>query len=354
MPSAVAALPLPLTSPDFPSLVDSSSNAAANSIVGADFAALLFGQLAGGIETAQLLTPTEPVAAVTAETLIAPTDPALLLSSMGIAVPAAMTNRLAEGSQLASDTALLTPRDASEALAASMRTEIGQKAGASSEQKAAELSSRITPAVTVPTGNNPLVLETPAKLAGFEQKLAESTQVLAEPLTATVQPGNATQLGVNASAARPASSEQLQIEAPLKHQTWPTEFGQKIVWMTAQDKQSAQITLNPPQLGPIEISLNVKNDQATAVFMSANADVRAVIESAMPRLREMLESVGVQLGQTNVSAESFRQSADGSGEGRNRAGNELRNGGEIAGQDSAERIAGTASIRGNGLIDTFA
>ncbi len=48
MPSAVAALPLPIQSPDFASLVDSSANAAANSIVGADFAALLFGQLSGG------------------------------------------------------------------------------------------------------------------------------------------------------------------------------------------------------------------------------------------------------------------------------------------------------------------
>jgi flagellar hook-length control protein FliK len=352
MPSAVAALPLPIQSPDFASLVDSSANAAANSIVGADFAALLFSQLSGGIEADQLLPPTEPLAGVTPEILTTPTDPALLLASMGIAVPPAMASRLAEGVQLESDTGLVTPQGSGEVVALS--TEIGGKAGASSEQTPTDLFSRITQAATVPTTNNLPALETPAKLAGFEQKLAESTQVLAEPATATVQPGNATQLGMNASPARTASSEQMHIETPLKNQAWPAEFGQKIVWMTTQDKQSAQITLNPPQLGPIEISLNVKNDQATAVFVSANAEVRAVIESAMPRLREMLEGAGVQLGQTNVSAESFRQSSDGSGQGGNRAGNGRGDGSGNAGQESAGKITGTAIKRGNGLVDTFA
>ncbi|MBK8523041.1 MAG: flagellar hook-length control protein FliK [Betaproteobacteria bacterium] len=254
--------------------------------------------------------------------------------------------------QLESDTGLVTPQGSGEVVALS--TEIGGKAGASSEQTPTDLFSRITQAATVPTTNNLPALETPAKLAGFEQKLAESTQVLAEPATATVQPGNATQLGMNASPARTASSEQMHIETPLKNQAWPAEFGQKIVWMTTQDKQSAQITLNPPQLGPIEISLNVKNDQATAVFVSANAEVRAVIESAMPRLREMLEGAGVQLGQTNVSAESFRQSSDGSGQGGNRAGNGRGDGSGNAGQESAGKITGTAIKRGNGLVDTFA
>ena len=44
--------------------------------------------------------------------------------------------------------------------------------------------------------------------------------------------------------------------------------------------------LNPPQLGPIEISLHVKAIKATAVFSSANADVREAIETALPRLRK--------------------------------------------------------------------
>ncbi len=230
---------------------------------------------------------------------------------MGIAVPPAMASRLAEGVQLESDTGLVTPQGSGEVVALS--TEIGGKAGASSEQTPTDLFSRITQ--PQPFRQQIICRRSkpkPAKLAGFERKACRiDTGCWPNRLTATVQPGNATQLGMNASPARTASSEQMHIETPLKNQAWPAEFGQKIVWMTTQDKQSAQITLNPPQLGPIEISLNVKNDQATAVFVSANAEVRAVIESAMPRLREMLEGAGVQLGQTNVSAESFRQSADG-------------------------------------------
>ncbi|MFA7279775.1 MAG: flagellar hook-length control protein FliK [Sterolibacterium sp.] len=356
MPSAIAALPLPIKSQDFPSLADGSAAAANDSIVAADFAALLLGQLAGGIDTSQLTTATEQIvnvaADVTAETLTTPTDPALLLASMGIAVPAAMADRLAESGQRPVDSALLTPQDMDQALP--VTAELSQKPGASGDQSAADLFSRINNSGAAQAASTQPLAETPAKLAGFEQKLAESTQALAEPVSTTAQPGNATQLGVNAATARHAGSEHLQIDTPLKSQAWPTELGQKIVWLTGQDKQSAQITLNPPQLGPIEISLNVKNDQATALFMSANADVRAAIESAMPRLREMLDGVGVQLGQTNVSAESFRQSADSNAQERNRAGSERGSSGEPAGQGSVEAMAGTAIKRGNGLVDTFA
>lgn len=352
MPSAVAALPLPIKSPDFASLAEGSSAAAGDSIAAGDFAALLLGQLAGNIDTSQLAVAAEQTVDVAAETLTTPTDPALLLASMGIAVPAAMANRLAESSQRPVDSALLMPQSSDHALA--VTADAGLKAGAASDQPAADLLSRINNGNPAQTVSTPLLAEVPAKLAGFEQKLAESTQSLAELQTTAPHPGNATQLGVNAATARQAGSEHLQIETPLKSQAWAGEFGQKIVWMTAQDKQSAQITLNPPQLGPIEISLNVKNDQATALFMSANADVRAAIESAMPRLREMLEGAGIQLGQTNVSAESFRQSADGSDQDRNRSGNGNGQSGELAGQGGVEGVAGTAVKRGNGLVDTFA
>jgi flagellar hook-length control protein FliK len=362
MPSAVAALSLPIKSPDFPSLVDGSAAAAGDSIVAADFAALLLGQMAGNADTGQLALATEQsldIAAETLTTLASPTDPALLLASMGIAVPADMASRLAGSSQRPVDaSAPLLPQEAERGLPAGL--EIAQKAAGANDKPATDLLSRsnnggLPPALNPSAAaSTPVLIEGPAKLAGFEQKLAESTQALAETVSATAQPGNATQLGVNAAATRQAASEHLQIDTPLKSQAWPTELGQKIVWLTAQDKQSAQITLNPPQLGPIEISLNVKNDQATALFMSANADVRAAIEAAMPRLREMLEGVGVQLGQTNVSAESFRQSAGDNSQERNRAGNDRSGSGEMTGQGNTEAIAGTTIKRGNGLVDTFA
>ena len=55
--------------------------------------------------------------------------------------------------------------------------------------------------------------------------------------------------------------------------------------------------------------MNIDKGHATAAFVSANAEVRDALESALPRLREMFASAGIALGQTSVSAESFSQQA---------------------------------------------
>lgn len=148
----------------------------------------------------------------------------------------------------------------------------------------------------------------------------------------------------------------LAISTHIRDQNWAQDFTQKISWLANNDKQSAQITLNPDQMGPIEISLNIDKGSATATFVSANAEVRDAIETAMPRLREMFASAGIDLGQTNVSAESFRQQA-GSGEGSANRG-EPRKDVEnvILGTESAlsPRMRTFASQRGNGMVDIFA
>ena len=144
------------------------------------------------------------------------------------------------------------------------------------------------------------------------------------------------------------------IPSPLRDPHWNNDFAQKIVWLASNQKQAAELTLNPPNMGSIEVSLRIDNDQATATFVSSNADVRESIESALPRLREMLAGVGISLGQANVSAESFRQA---SGQGQ-------ENPGASPGTSDNAILAGvprdmTDSVRqltasGRGLVDLFA
>jgi flagellar hook-length control protein FliK len=88
---------------------------------------------------------------------------------------------------------------------------------------------------------------------------------------------------------------------------WDQALGQKIVWMVGGSEQSASLTLNPPDLGPLQVVLRVTNDQANATFIAAQPEVRLAIEAAMPKLREMMSDAGIQLGQTNVSADSSGQ-----------------------------------------------
>ncbi|MBK1679978.1 flagellar hook-length control protein FliK [Rhodocyclus tenuis] len=142
------------------------------------------------------------------------------------------------------------------------------------------------------------------------------------------------------------------VATPVRDRAWGADFAQKVVWLASNDKQSAQLTLNPPQMGPIEISLNLSKDGATAVFVSPNAEVRDAIETALPKLREMLAGVGIELGQANVSSESFRQQTapdEGSG-GTTR----WRDDTAILAADTRGSARSTGSQSGLGLVDTFA
>jgi flagellar hook-length control protein FliK len=88
---------------------------------------------------------------------------------------------------------------------------------------------------------------------------------------------------------------------------WGQALGDKVVWMAAGGQQTATLTLTPPNLGPLHIELKISNDQATASFFSTHPDVRHALEAAFPRLREMMNDAGIQLGQATVSADTPQQ-----------------------------------------------
>lgn len=83
---------------------------------------------------------------------------------------------------------------------------------------------------------------------------------------------------------------------------WNQAIGQKVVWMAKNEQMSASLSLNPPDLGPMKVVISVSDNIATANFVSAHPDVRQALETALPRLREMLGEAGIQLGQAHVGA----------------------------------------------------
>ena len=144
------------------------------------------------------------------------------------------------------------------------------------------------------------------------------------------------------------------ISSPLHSKAWPEQFGEKIVWMAKNDHQSDQISINPPQLGPMQITLHLNGDQANAIFASPHAEVRQAIEAAMPQLREMLQSAGITLGDTNVGANMAQQNQSNpfSASNRNQSGHE--NAILPANEDPVSAVIGEIVHRGNGLVDLFA
>ncbi len=90
---------------------------------------------------------------------------------------------------------------------------------------------------------------------------------------------------------------------------WQDGFGQQVIDMITRGEQQVDLQLNPVELGPLSISLNLNDGNTQAQFQSSHASVRAAVEQALPQLREALASQGISLGQASVSDESARQAS---------------------------------------------
>jgi len=187
------------------------------------------------------------------------------------------------------------------------------------------------------------------------QRLPEAEPLLqAAPL---LQMSNLSIASASPAASASASATQnLKLDIPIGAPGWNGELAQKVVWMATQNQQVAELRLNPPHLGPVEVMLTLGNDQgaqASIQFASPHLATREAIESALPRLREMLADGGIALGNVTVGAHSFQQQAEAGRQDHALVKQPV---------DITQTSAGLAGrptltlIRGgrNGLVDTFA
>ncbi|MEI7429534.1 MAG: flagellar hook-length control protein FliK [Betaproteobacteria bacterium] len=315
---------------------------------GQDFASLLLGQLLPVVTEKPLEGTSETVSSetTTSQPDTSAADTSNLLAALGIlpseVKPAANVEVSSTSVSNTSDktspdklTALQTQPFQSNQIAstASTNTVATNVVTAEPNDKAAKFA---VPAAIFPTVENILPKNTPAD---------PSTN--APPVISTMANGS-----LNALTASHGTT--VAIQTPIREQNWANDFSQKVVWLATADKQSAQITLNPPQMGPIEISLSMDKGNATATFVSPNSEVRDAIETALPRLREMFASAGIELGQTNVSSESFNQQS-GNGEGKSGAPKSTNdNAILVTNSTTSLPIQAFNTQRGNGLVNTFA
>jgi flagellar hook-length control protein FliK len=134
---------------------------------------------------------------------------------------------------------------------------------------------------------------------------------------------------------------------------WDQAISQKVVWMLGAQEQSATLTLNPPDLGPLQVVIHVRNDQADTTFISDNAEVRQALQDGMDNLRNKMSESGIQLGQANVNSggqlqQQFQQ-----------AQQQARSDASLSKDSSATSVEQVNSAKvmvrsANGLVDTFA
>ncbi len=149
-----------------------------------------------------------------------------------------------------------------------------------------------------------------------------------------------------------AEAQQIRVATPFNQTGWAQEVEQKLAWVVTNSRQQADLVLNPPELGRIEVSVVVKGDEVSASFASPHQAVREAIEESLVRLRENLADAGINLGQTHVGRESSRDAAFARPEAWEGTGRQAG-----TGSGEAERPLGNTlwqPARSRGLVDVFA
>lgn len=133
---------------------------------------------------------------------------------------------------------------------------------------------------------------------------------------------------------------------------WDQAISQKVVWMVGAGQQSATLTLNPPDLGPLQVVIHIHNDQADTTFISNNAEVRQALQDGMSNLRDKMSESGLQLGQANVSSGQQSQQQFQQASQQNSLDSKSNNHGTSPSEvnASSQHVVRVA----NGLVDTFA
>ena len=152
---------------------------------------------------------------------------------------------------------------------------------------------------------------------------------------------------VGLGTATQAAATQTQM-APLSlgQNAWESNLGSRLQMMVGQNIQTAEIRLDPPELGALEVKIKVSNDVASVSITAANASVREALETAVPKLREMFAESGVSLGDVNVRQESFTQQQNEEGRGGFAQGDETDLG------DESTTV--TRKIVSDSLLDIYA
>jgi len=92
----------------------------------------------------------------------------------------------------------------------------------------------------------------------------------------------------------------MTVDVPVGRPDWGKAVGERIQWLLGKEVQQAELKLNPPHLGPLEVRISLQHDQANVSFLAAHAPTREALEASLPRLREMFGDANFNLVNVDV------------------------------------------------------
>jgi len=173
---------------------------------------------------------------------------------------------------------------------------------------------------------------------------ATAQRVLASDLAldTTNQNISINNIGNNLRTPQVDSVNVVELKPPVSSPDWGPALNQRITWMVANSLQNANITVNPPNLGPLEINIQTDQNKTNVQFIVTSSEVRQAIQDSIPALSKMFENSGLQLGQADINSRSYNQN-------RENAKTDI----QIKNIEALSNQVDAASIQGQGLINTY-
>jgi flagellar hook-length control protein FliK len=141
------------------------------------------------------------------------------------------------------------------------------------------------------------------------------------------------------------------VATPVNHPDFGQELSQRVVLLARGGVQTAQISLQPADLGPVGVSIQVHGHAATLAFTAAHEATRTALEASLPRLREAFAASGLQLSDATVGGRSH---SDWTASARPQSPARADDGGAVAGSAPAAEPAPVASAAAVRLVDIYA
>jgi flagellar hook-length control protein FliK len=160
-----------------------------------------------------------------------------------------------------------------------------------------------------------------SQLKSTLDKISTGISVSGRELVSEASQKQADQLGQKLNLIQPEASNQLK---------------EKMLMMVKDKVHTAEIRLDPSELGSMQIKISLQQDQMSVQFMVQQGNAKELMEQQMPKLKELLQQQGIELSQGSVQQQN--QSSSGQDGGRRTAGGTGSGNGQALSEELTEPV----------------
>jgi len=188
---------------------------------------------------------------------------------------------------------------------------------------------------------------------------AQGPQPSFDALLAAAQQSGAANAPSGADASTAPTAPSVPLSQPLHSPDFAPELSASVSLLIQDGVHEAQLQLNPTEMGPVSINIQLDGQQAQVNFHAQHAATREVLERSLPDLAAALQAQGLTLSGGGVFAQSQSNGGqnreDGASDGAGRASGR-RGGRGGSDDDGAIAAAGRSERRSapRGLVDLYA